>query len=267
MQDNSFSYMFFGLAVLMFFVFMFWVLWRGPVERMQADGTPYPKEPDWQEREDFVGPLEPCFFYTSEIPSGSYTVASSRIRKADIKWFGAEFNTAEMKTWLNKFGYFHAKNNLQPTMFKNIYHEKKRNQTLNVGEINIERTTPSCYNSLSTQQGQSIMVNVNKILNNIQPVPYVLGNFYRTQDGGLVRFVKVHNEGTSYESMEDESGVNRYSNRDFGRCTGSCHEYSDTRNVRPTYSVEVVVGLVDEIERLKAQLAAFQVNEEDHMPA
>lgn len=111
------------------------------------------------------------------------------------------------------------------------------------------------------------MVDVNKILLNIKPVPYVLGNFYRTQGGGLVRFVKVHNKGTTHESMEDESGVNRYTNRDFGRCTGSCHEYSDPRNVLPTYSIEVVDSLLDEIDRLKAQIAALQVNEEDHMPA
>lgn len=111
------------------------------------------------------------------------------------------------------------------------------------------------------------MVDVNKVLNNIQPVPYVLGNFYRTQGGGLVRFVKVHNKGQDAECFEDESGVNRYTRRDFGRVTGSCHEYGEPRNVLPTYSLEVVVELVDEIERLKAQIAALQVNEEDHIPA
>lgn len=111
MQDNSFSFVFFGLAVLSFFVFTVWVIISGPVERLQADGTPYPKEPDWRDREDFVGPLEPCFFYTSESPAGSYTIASSKIRQADIKWFGPDFNTAEKKAWLNKFGYFHAETN------------------------------------------------------------------------------------------------------------------------------------------------------------
>lgn len=111
MQDNSFSFVFFGLAVLSFFVFTVWVIISGTVERLQADGTPYPKEPDWRDREDFVGPLEPCFFYTSESPAGSYTIASSKIRQADIKWFGPDFNTAEKKAWLNKFGYFHAETN------------------------------------------------------------------------------------------------------------------------------------------------------------
>jgi len=42
-----------------------------------------------------------------------------------------------------------------------------------------------------------------------EPVPYVVGNQYVTQTGDLVRFVAVHNEGTPYECMEDEFGVNR----------------------------------------------------------
>lgn len=99
---------------------------------------------------------------------------------------------------------------------------------------------------------------MNKSHLNIKPVPFVLGNFYRTQGGKLIRFVKIHNEGTSHETVEDESGVNRYSQRDFGRVTGTCHQYSDERNVLPTYSIEVVDGLLAEIESLKAQLAALQ---------
>lgn len=67
-------------------------------------------------------------------------------------------------------------------------------------------------------------------------VPYIVGNQYRTQAGELVRFVSVHNEGTSYECMEDESGVNRYTRRDFGRVTGSPHDYSDPRNTPPLYA-------------------------------
>jgi len=69
----------------------------------------------------------------------------------------------------------------------------------------------------------------------VAPAPYIVGNQYRTQAGDLARFVKVHNEGTSYETMEDESGVNRYTRRDFGRCTGSAHDYSDSRNTPPLY--------------------------------
>lgn len=102
------------------------------------------------------------------------------------------------------------------------------------------------------------MIDVNKSHHNIKPVPFVLGNFYRTQGGSLIRFVKVHNEGTSYETFEDESGIHRYTQRDFGRVTGTCHEYSDPRNVRPTYSIDVVDGLLAEIELLKTQLSSLQ---------
>ena len=112
------------------------------------------------------------------------------------------------------------------------------------------------------------MFDVNKSKTNIKPVPYILGNSYITQEGVTVRFVKVHNKDTSYETMEDESGVNRYTRRDFGRVTGTCHEYTEPRNVLPTYSIEVVDGLIAEIESLKSQLAVFQVNNEDeHIPA
>lgn len=71
------------------------------------------------------------------------------------------------------------------------------------------------------------------------PVPYILGNQYFTQAGDLVRFVAVHNEGTSYECMEDENGVNRYTKRDFGRVTGSAHDYTDPRNTPPLYTIQL----------------------------
>jgi hypothetical protein len=71
------------------------------------------------------------------------------------------------------------------------------------------------------------------------PEPFLLGNIYRTQAGDYVRFVKVHNEGTSYETMEDENGVNRYTHAsrgsDIGRVTGSAHDYSEPRNTPPLY--------------------------------
>lgn len=68
-------------------------------------------------------------------------------------------------------------------------------------------------------------------------IPYELGNQYRTQEGELVRFVAVHNQGSSYETMEDENGVNRYTRRDFGRVTGTAHDYSDPRNVPPMFYI------------------------------
>lgn len=67
-----------------------------------------------------------------------------------------------------------------------------------------------------------------------EPVPFVLGNVYQTLEGGQVRFVKVHNEGISYETMEDEDGVNRYTRRDFGRVTASPVDYP--KNVAPLYT-------------------------------
>src|SRR5690606_39650276 len=71
----------------------------------------------------------------------------------------------------------------------------------------------------------------------VEPVaPFVLGNNYRTLSGERVRFVKVHNEGSSYETMEDESGVNRYTNRlgDMGRVTARPVDYPG--NVAPLYT-------------------------------
>ena len=87
-----------------------------------------------------------------------------------------------------------------------------------------------------------------------QPVPFIVGNYYRTQAGALVRFVWVHSEGTSYETMEDESGVNRYTRRDFGRVTGSPHDFSHPGNVQPLY----IRTDSEEVESLRAQLASTE---------
>lgn len=98
------------------------------------------------------------------------------------------------------------------------------------------------------------------------PAAFQLGNSYRTLEGKLVRFVKIHNEGKNHETMEDESGVNRYTQRDLGRVTGSDHHTPDPRNVLPIYHVpsEGSSGVTTElqlkralqdIESLKAQLA------------
>jgi hypothetical protein len=60
--------------------------------------------------------------------------------------------------------------------------------------------------------------------------PFRVGGQYKTQSGDVVTFVGVANEGTSYETMFDQHGVHRYTARDFGRVTGSPHDYSDPRN-------------------------------------
>lgn len=65
--------------------------------------------------------------------------------------------------------------------------------------------------------------------------PYILGNKYRTQAGDYVTFLTVAHEGSSYECMADEYGVHRYTRRDFGRVTGTAHDYSDPRNCPPLY--------------------------------
>lgn len=108
MSNNQIFFVIAVLLVLAFFGFMTWVMLRGPVERVQADGTPYPKKPHWSEREAFIGPLEPCSLYIYDGPAGCYTIARSNLSQRDIKWFGPDFTKASIKNWLNKFGYYHA---------------------------------------------------------------------------------------------------------------------------------------------------------------
>lgn len=71
------------------------------------------------------------------------------------------------------------------------------------------------------------------------PAPFEVGGYYKTQGGQWVKFVGVHNEGTEYETMFDEDGVNRYTNRpaSLGRVTASAHDYSDPRNTPPLYGL------------------------------
>lgn len=68
-----------------------------------------------------------------------------------------------------------------------------------------------------------------------EPVPFRVGNEYQTQAGEWVRFVGIANEGTDYETMFDEKGHHRYTRRDFGRGTGTAHDYSDPGNTPPLY--------------------------------
>lgn len=87
--------------------------------------------------------------------------------------------------------------------------------------------------ALNKRPTKEVEFNINDLPEGYEVVPYELGKEYKTLEGKKVRFVKVHNEGTSYETMEDEDGVNRYTQRDFGRCTGTCHGYSCERNTPP----------------------------------
>jgi len=53
--------------------------------------------------------------------------------------------------------------------------------------------------------------------------------------------------------MEDESGVNRYTRRDFGRVTGSAHDYSDPRNTPPLYGAPPAQAV--DLAQLRTQVA------------
>lgn len=96
-----------------------------------------------------------------------------------------------------------------------------------------------------------------------KPVPFMVGNTYRTQGGELVRFVSVSNEGTDYETMADEAGVHRYTRRDFGRVTGSAHDYSDPRNVPPLYAAPS--QLSEAVEALDPNHPMFGIDFQDEM--
>lgn len=70
----------------------------------------------------------------------------------------------------------------------------------------------------------------------------MLGGTYITQGGDVVKMVKIHNIGTPYECLEDETGINRYSRRldDMGRVTGSAHDYSHSSNLkRPILAIRL----------------------------
>lgn len=76
------------------------------------------------------------------------------------------------------------------------------------------------------------------LLNQIEIAPFELGVTYKTVSGEDVVFVKVHREGTSYETMECADGVNRYTQRDYGRVTGTSFDHSDPRCVLPKYQIK-----------------------------
>jgi len=70
--------------------------------------------------------------------------------------------------------------------------------------------------------------------------PFRPGNTYQTQSGELVTFSRRQDEkfkGTTYETMVDEYGHYRYTNRGFdsGRLTGTNHEFTEPGNILPLY--------------------------------
>lgn len=65
------------------------------------------------------------------------------------------------------------------------------------------------------------------------PSPFIEGNWYVTQAGARVRCLGFKGVGTTHETWYDAANVHRYSRRDFGRVTGSAHDYSEPRNCLP----------------------------------
>ena len=89
-------------------------------------------------------------------------------------------------------------------------------------------------------------------------VPYQVGNWYAQQNGKLVQLVGVHNPGKHHETMysiEDNRAVNRYTRRDYGRVTGTCHEYSDPRNIPPMVTLETYLAREKELMEIIANKA------------
>ena len=71
--------------------------------------------------------------------------------------------------------------------------------------------------------------------------PFRVGNTYETQGGDLVTLQGYGSEqfiGTTYETMYDQHGHHRYTNRpgaESGRCTGTNSEWTDPKNIEPLY--------------------------------
>ena len=64
-------------------------------------------------------------------------------------------------------------------------------------------------------------------------LPYCIevGREYTTIEGNKVTMKKIYNEGTSYESMEDQYGHHRYTRQStLGRCIGT--SYTSKNNIR-----------------------------------
>jgi hypothetical protein len=106
------------------------------------------------------------------------------------------------------------------------------------GEEFARTHTMSMYASLADMQLDCVRHMLNAALGAwVVREPYRVGNRYMTQGGEEVTLNQVANYGTSYESMCDDAGVHRYTRRDFGRVTGSAHDYSDQRNIPPLYTL------------------------------
>ncbi len=95
----------------------------------------------------------------------------------------------------------------------------------------------------------------------------MLGGTYETQSGDRVKMVAINNIGNPYETLVDESGVNRYSRRlsDMGRCTGTAHDYSDPRNLkRPFKLLSLDAAPADQWRRVEDGLPEERIRVNAH---
>jgi hypothetical protein len=71
--------------------------------------------------------------------------------------------------------------------------------------------------------------------------PFKVGNWYLTIGGRWICIKRKTNVDSYYETVVCSQGIHRYSNpnrEDFGRVTGSNHDFSDPRNLIPLYTAE-----------------------------
>lgn len=92
-------------------------------------------------------------------------------------------------------------------------------------------------------------------------VLYRVGNEYQQQNGEWVQLIGAENVGTHYETMYsvDASGqrVHRYTRRDYGRVTGSAHDYSDPRNLPPVVPLSYLLRREREIMEAAVELNPY----------
>jgi len=65
----------------------------------------------------------------------------------------------------------------------------------------------------------------------MKETPYRLGGKYLTVGGEVVRLTGISNFDTSYQTMECNRGIHRYTARDFGRVTGTDWNNPDPLNL------------------------------------
>lgn len=95
------------------------------------------------------------------------------------------------------------------------------------------------YNAVSKliqdQHPEVTQIQITSVANYGSASYLCLGQTYTTLDGTKVKMMKVHNAGTTYETMSDQFGIGRYSRRDIGRCTGTRNDSGMNIKVNETW--------------------------------